>query len=71
MELSEEEILKSDAPSKFATLVGADATAILVSMLVEEFRDYVERRVFGGREEDPYISGGLVDDQEVTGITIV
>ncbi len=71
VELSEEEILKSGTPSKFTTLVGADATAVLVSMLVEEFRHYVERRVFGGSEEDPDISGGLVDDQEVTGITIV
>jgi len=69
--LSEEEILKSDTPSKFTTLVGADATAVLVPMVVEEFHHYVERRVFGGHEEDPDISGGLVDDQEVTGITIV
>jgi len=71
VELSEEEILKSDTPSKFTTLVGADATAVLVPMVVEEFRDYVERWVFGSREEDPDISGGLVNDQEVTGITIV
>jgi hypothetical protein len=40
-------------------------------MLVEEFRDYVERRVFGGREEDPDVTGGLVNDQEVTGITVI
>jgi hypothetical protein len=71
VELSEEEILESDTPSKFTTLVGADATAVLVPMVVEEFRDYVKRWVFGSREEDPDISGGLVDDQEVTGITIV
>jgi len=40
-------------------------------MVVEEFHHYVKRRVFGGREEDPDISEGLVDDQEVNGITIV
>jgi hypothetical protein len=62
VELLEEEILKSGTPSKFTTLVGADATAILVSMVVEEFHHNVERRGFGGREEDPDISGGLVND---------
>jgi hypothetical protein len=46
VELSEEEILKSGTPSKFTTLVGADATSVLMSVLVEEFRDYVKRRVF-------------------------
>jgi len=61
VELSEEEILKSGTPSKFTTLVGADTTTVLMSMLVEEFCYYVERRVFGGREEDPDVSGGLVD----------
>jgi len=71
VEFSEEEILKSGTPSKFTTLVGADATAVLVSMVVEEFHHFVERRVFGGREEGPDVSGGLVDDQKVTGITIV
>ena len=57
-----EPLTKVPAFRKFTTLVGADATAVLVSMLGEEFCHYVERRVFGGREEDPYVSGGLVDD---------
>ena len=39
MEGSNKEILKSQGTSKFTTLIGADATTILVAVMPKKFRD--------------------------------
>ncbi len=71
VEVAEEKITETGAPSKFATLIGADAAATGVAMLCQKIPDDVKRRLFGGGEEDPAKARGHVDQEEVGRVTII
>ncbi len=70
VEVAEEKIGETGAPSKFATLIGADAAAIGMAMLCQKCPDDVKRRLFGG-EKDPAETRGLVDHEVVGRVTII
>jgi hypothetical protein len=71
VEVAKEKITETGAPSKFATLIGADAAATGVAMLCQKCPDDVKRRLFGGGEKDPAKMQGLVDHKEVGRATII
>ena len=71
MKIPKEEILKGNGASKFTTLVCAYATTVLMAVMLKEFRDNVQRRFLCGREEDPCISGCLINDEEVGSKAII
>jgi hypothetical protein len=47
---------------KLAALVGTDATTVFVAVMVEELADNIQRRVLGGREKDPDVSSGFINN---------
>ena len=53
VEVAEEKIAETGAPSKFATLIGADAAATGMAMLCQKCPDDVKRRLLAVRKIQP------------------
>jgi hypothetical protein len=67
----QDSVLEIVATCKFAALVRANTTAILVAMLSEERAYDVNRRVLARGEENPDVPARLVDNEEVGRVAIV
>jgi hypothetical protein len=57
-----DKVLELKGAGKLAALVGTDATAVFVAMVVEELADDIQQGFLGGREKDPDVSSGFIND---------
>ncbi len=62
MKFLKDKVLELEGAGKLAAWVGTDATAVFVAVVVEELADNIQRRFLGGREKDPDISSGFIND---------
>jgi hypothetical protein len=71
VEFKEDKVSKVRGTGELAPLVGTDATTVFVAVVVEKLADNVQRWVFGGREKDPDISSGFINNEEVGCETVI
>jgi hypothetical protein len=71
VEFPEDKVLKVKGTGKLTALVGTDATAVFVAMVVEEFRHDSNRGFFRVCKKYPYIASSLIDNKEVAREPIV
>ena len=62
MKFLKDEVLELKGAGKLAALVGTDATAVFVAIVVEELADDIQRRFLGGCEKDPDILSGFINN---------
>jgi hypothetical protein len=71
MELTKNHILEGVVTRKFAALIHSDTSAVFMAVLGQKLLNNGNWGVFRGRKENPYISGGFINHNEVQGVAIV
>ncbi len=60
--VTKDRLLECAVPCKFSPLIGVDASAAHLSVLLEEFWDYIQRWVFRTGQENPDILRCLINN---------